>query len=298
MQVGINVMGLEAHFEGNVSGIVETAARADTAGIDYVFTSDHLGFSRTAHQSRRETHAFPFALEQDWFEPMCLLSAIASRTSRIRLSTSVLVAPLRPALLLAKQIATLDCLSGGRVTIGLGVGWQEDEYRATGMPFEGRFGDLEQQITALRALWASPPAAARGRSFSFEDFYSLPLPPQGRDLPVILGLGPSERNIARMAKHAQGWTVAPVDRPALRESLVQLRKLLGEQGRDPDAFVVHVGQASIRDLQGNWDRLALADKLAAAAAEGATAVTFMVTDFCRSPDEIPAFLDLAASLRG
>ena len=183
------------------------------------------------------------------------------------------------------------------MTIGLGVGWQEDEYLGAGMPFEGRFGDLEQQITAMRALWGSPPAAARGRSFAFEEFYSLPLPPQGRDLPVILGLGPTERNLSRMATLAQGWTVAPVDRPVLRESLVKLRNLLREQGRDPHDFEIHVGQAAIRDSRGKWDRAALLDSLSAAAAEGATAANFMVADFCKSPDQIPGFLELVVSLR-
>src|SRR5579872_3039132 len=153
MKVGINIMQVETLFGGDVGGSLEVIAKADRKGVDYVAISDHLGFNGQAHATRRVTSKFPFVLEQPWFEPLCFLSAAAALTQRIRLSTFVLIAPLRPALLLAKQLATLDVVSKGRVTIGLGVGWQEEEFRAAGMPFDKRFGHLEEMVKACRALW-------------------------------------------------------------------------------------------------------------------------------------------------
>jgi hypothetical protein len=189
MKVGLNVTGLEVFYGGDLTGVFDVISRADEKGVDIVYCSDHLGFSGAAHAARRASHGFPFELEQPWYEPTLFLSAAAFQTRRIRLSTFVLVAPLRPALLLAKQLATLDVLSGGRVTVALGVGWQADEYRAAGMCFEGRFGDLEDQVEAMRALWGAAPASGRGRRFSFEDFHSYPLPVQGQGLPMLFGLG-------------------------------------------------------------------------------------------------------------
>src|SRR5262245_44893046 len=130
-------MGSEA-LVGGAGGVLDMVALADRKGVDLIQISDHLGFSKAAHSARRVSHAFPFPLDQTWYEPIAFLSAAAAVTKRLRLSTYVMVASLRPPLLLAKQLATLDVISEGRVVIGLGVGWQEEEFRAAGMPFEGR----------------------------------------------------------------------------------------------------------------------------------------------------------------
>ena len=88
----------------------------------------------------------------------------------------MLIATVRPVALLAKQIATLDQLSDGRTAIGIGVGWQEAEYTATNMPFDARFGRMEDTVAACRELWTNAPATFKGRDFSFENYHCLPLP--------------------------------------------------------------------------------------------------------------------------
>jgi probable F420-dependent oxidoreductase len=297
MKLGLNLMASEALFGGDVSKVLEMVALADRKGVDQVSLSDHLGFNRSAHALRRETNKFPFVLEQPWYEPISFLSAAAALTTRVRLSTFVLIASLRPALLLAKQLATLDVISKGRVTIGLGVGWQEDEFRAAGMPFDGRFADLEDAIHAMRALWGPAPAKARGRNFSFEDFYSLPPPAQGAGLPILLGFKPTPRNLDRIARLAEGWAVDPAYRAIFKEKAEELRGLYRQHGRDPSQVELHVGQGAIRNSDGEIDWAAVRTGFNAAVADGATMVTLMVSDFCGKASEVEAFLDQAVSLK-
>lgn len=271
MRVGIDVFGAERFFDGAIRGALDLAVRADRAGVDLLTTSDHLGFTRQAHAERVRTHAFPFPLEQAWPEPLSVLSAVAAVTERIQLGAYVLVAPLRPAVLLAKQIATLDALSGGRARIGMGVGWQEDEYAAAGIPFRGRFGRLEETLAACRELWEAESPSFDGSGFAFDDFHSLPRPVQKR-VPVILGLGSSQRNFDRIARVGDGWAVTPADMPDLDAGVARLRQTFVDHGRDPGAAEVQVLlPVQVRD-DGAADFDAMADAARSAVAAGADTV--------------------------
>jgi probable F420-dependent oxidoreductase len=298
MKIGLNVMGSEALFGGDVGKVLEMIALADRKGVDQISISDHLGFNRTAHQVRRETRSFPFVLEQPWYEPISFLSAVAAVTRRVRLSTFVLIASLRPTLLLAKQLATLDVISKGRVSIGLGVGWQEEEFRAAGMAFEGRFGDLEDSVKAMRALWGEPPAKASGRAFAFEDFYSLPRPAQGASLPILFGFNPTTKNLDRIARLADGWALDPAYRSVFAERMEELRGLCRQHGRDASTLEVQLGQGSVRTASGAVDWTAVTAGARQCEAEGATTINLMVADFCRSAAEVEAFLDAAVAIKG
>ncbi|ALG85075.1 TIGR03619 family F420-dependent LLM class oxidoreductase [Gordonia phthalatica] len=271
MRCGIDVFGAERFYDGAVRGVLDLAIRADRAGVDLLTTSDHLGFARQAHADRIRTHAFPFPLEQAWPEPMSLLSAVAAVTERIDLGAYVLVAPLRPAVLLAKQIATLDVLSAGRARIGMGVGWQEAEYEAAGIPFRGRFGRLEEMLAACRELWEAEAPSFTGSGFAFDDFHSLPRPVQDR-VPAILGLGASQRNFDRIARVADGWAVTPADMPDLDASVKLLRQTFADHGRDPsDAEVQVLLPVSLRS-DGDVDLDAMRAEAESAAAAGVDTV--------------------------
>ena len=117
-----------------------------------------------------------------------MLAVLAGVTQRIRLSTGVVIAPLRSAVLLAKQLATLDVMSRGRVSIGLGVGWQKEEYDASGVPWEGRYTRLIEQLRVCRLLWSEAPASFRGETVSFEKIHAYPRPLQPGGVPIWLGL--------------------------------------------------------------------------------------------------------------
>src|SRR3954449_8285332 len=121
---------------GDWAGLLDLARTADDAGVDRLVVTDHvlMGRNTDAYAWGR----FPTAPDGPWLEPLTVLTAVASVTRRVRLATGILIAPLRPAALLAKTVATLDVLSGGRVDLGVGVGWQREEYEAEGLPFEQR----------------------------------------------------------------------------------------------------------------------------------------------------------------
>ncbi|MGW0045299.1 TIGR03619 family F420-dependent LLM class oxidoreductase [Rhodococcus sp. NPDC003348] len=296
LEVGLNILGAEALYGGRIQPVLDLAAHADRVGFDLISTGDHLGFNEAAHAERAAEHGFVFALDHPWYEPISLLSAVAAVTRRARLGASVLIATLRPPLLLAKQIATLDAISGGRVAIGMGVGWQEAEYAAAGVPFDARFGRMEETVAACRALWAPPPATFTGRDFAFEDFHSYPLPAQDR-VPVLFGFGPSRRNFERIARVADGWTVNPTDMAAFGESVALLRECFAEHGRDPDSARIQVSVTPVHDASGAVDLDATADRALQWHKAGATVAVFRPVAFGAAAEDVPDLLDRLVGLK-
>jgi probable F420-dependent oxidoreductase len=178
---------------------------------------------------------FPTGPDGAWLEPLTVLTAVAAVTSRVRLATGILIAPLRPAAVLAKTVATLDQLSGGRVDLGVGTGWQRAEYDAVGLDFDRRGTLLTETMTTCRALW-------EGR---VPDVYCEPRPVQTR-LPVWFSGTLHDRNVARIVELGDGWIPimgASVDE--IRAGAARLRDAFAAAGRDPAEFRV---QASARDL--------------------------------------------------
>jgi probable F420-dependent oxidoreductase len=238
--------------------LVDVARIAEDAGVDRIVVVDHVVMGR-----RTDAYAwgrFPVPPEAPWLEPLTVLTAMATVTSRIRLSTGILIAPLRPAALLAKQVATLDALSGGRVDLGVGVGWQKEEYDAQGLPFADRGLLLEETIAACRTLWTELPAAYQGKTISFEDTFCSPQPTQAR-LPVWFGGSLSERMLRRVVELGDGWipimgaTVDDVREGAARIAAATDRRIdiqarastvLGASGH-PDAAATIAGVPELID---------------------------------------------------
>ncbi|MFB2600350.1 TIGR03619 family F420-dependent LLM class oxidoreductase [Herbiconiux sp. P17] len=232
-------MGTARFGDRGFASVLESARVADELGIDLVVLPDHVVMHGAARDARE---GFPYPIDADWYDPLIALSAIAAVTRSCRLGMNALVAPLRPAVLLAKQLATLDAVSGGRVEATLGVGWQAEEYAAAERAFEGRFGMLEEQLAACRALWRGGPSAYHGTRIDFDDLYSQPLPPQGEQMPIFLALGLSDRNRERILRHGTGWAPAPMPIEQFRESVVAF-------GAAPDASQAS-GRSGRTDAQG------------------------------------------------
>ena len=145
-------------------------------------------------------------------DPLELLAFAAAATERLMLGTCVVVAPLHSPAILAKRAATVDVLSGGRMLLGLGIGWQREEYAAVGVPFTGRGQRLEECVAAMRALWAGGPASYQGRYVTFDRVHLTPSPTRGA-VPIVLG-GNSEPAVRRAGRLAEGWfpyTLGPAD---------------------------------------------------------------------------------------
>ena len=131
--------------------------------------------------------AFPAGAALPYPEPLTTLAAVASVTSRITLHTSTLIVPLRPAPLLAKACATVDVLSGGRLVLGAGAGWHEDEFNASGVPFAGRGDRMDDTLRACKALWRDAPASVSSPTVSFDGLHCEPRPVRPCGIPVWVG---------------------------------------------------------------------------------------------------------------
>lgn len=189
-------------FGDSWDALLDLARTADEAGVDRLVVTDHvlMGNNTDAYIWGR----FPTAPDAPWLEPLTCLSAIAGVTSRVRLATGIIIAPLRPAPVLAKTVATLDVLSGGRVDLGVGVGWQREEYDASGLDFAARGQLLDDTIGACRALWSQSPASYSSKSVSFADVYCSPRPVQ-RPLPVWFSGTFNARTRRRVVELGDGW---------------------------------------------------------------------------------------------
>jgi probable F420-dependent oxidoreductase len=169
-------------------------------------------------------------------DPLVALAGAASVTQRIRLGTGVLLVAQHEPILLAKQLATLDRLSGGRVELGVGFGWNRAEAEDHGVPFSQRRAVAAEHVACLRALWGPDPAEYRGTHVTLLPAYASPKPAQGAALPVLLGGGAGSSNREAVAAWADGWM--PIGGAGLGDALGALHEACERHGRDPGSVRV------------------------------------------------------------
>jgi probable F420-dependent oxidoreductase len=294
-KIAIGVYGLQRWFDGDFAPVIDVVRHADGAGIDQVSITDHVVMGE--HLENYPYGPFRDNLEAPWYEPVTALAAFAGVTKNIRLSMGILIAPLRPAVLLAKQLATLDVMSRGRVTIGLGIGWQREEYDASGLPWDTRYKQFDEQIEVCKLLWTQAPAAYNGQTVDFEKIYSYPRPVQAT-IPMWFGLKPTEKNFARIAKYGDGWI--PMDRqPEVIAAHAQtMRAAFVAAGRDPKNMEIRVGirpnPAPGKDRPDFDEAVATVPALIEA---GTTTFEFIVSAWCKTPDELAPFFRKLVALR-
>ncbi|MEK0098100.1 LLM class F420-dependent oxidoreductase [Streptomyces sp. A475] len=169
-------------------------------------------------------------------DPLETIAFLAGASSSLRFGTAMIVAPLHSPVVLAKRAATIDRHSDGRLMLGLGIGWQKEEYAAVGVPYRERGQRLEECVGAMRALWSGGPASYKGRHVSFEGLHSLPRP-AGGSVPVVLG-GNSDPAVRRAGRIGDGWfpyTITPGD---FARQAGLLREAARGQGRPEDAVEI------------------------------------------------------------
>ncbi|MCB0996762.1 MAG: LLM class F420-dependent oxidoreductase [Acidimicrobiales bacterium] len=178
-------------------------------------------------------------------DPLQLLAFVGAHTERLRLGTSVVVATQHPALILAKAVATLDVLSAGRVELGVGMGWQIEEYRAVNVPYEGKGRRLDETIDAMRACWSPNPLSYTGTTVSFERVRVDPKPAQPGGVPIVVG-GSSAAAARRTGARGDGWFPYVVSPAEVAEGIATIRETAEAAGRDPAAIDITV-------WPGSWD---------------------------------------------
>ncbi|MGH9187970.1 MAG: TIGR03619 family F420-dependent LLM class oxidoreductase [Acidimicrobiales bacterium] len=214
-------------------GAAALARAAEGAGFESLWTVEHpvVPFGYQSEYPYSRSGRMPGGEHTDIPDPLIWLSFVAAHTSRIRLATGILLLPLRAPAITAKEVATLDVLSGGRVTLGVGVGWLAEEFTAVGVPFERRGARLDAYIHALRALWAESEATVHSEFVSLERAVSRPKPARG-SVPIVIG-GHTQAAARRAGRLGDGFFPARGDLPHLFKVM---RRAATKAGRDPDTI--------------------------------------------------------------
>jgi probable F420-dependent oxidoreductase len=206
----------------------EAAARlgraAEAAGFDSLWVADHVVLPDPPMPER------PMAPDQRLLDPIVALTYLAAHTQRILLGTGVIILPQRQALVLAKQLASLDVLSSGRVVFGLGVGWCEPEMRSVGASFPDRGRIADEYLAAMRAVWTQPRPSFRGRFVSFEGVQAMPRPVQTPTPRIVVG-GRTAPAFRRAVTQGHGWYGFATDVPTTERFVGALRDAAKKHSR-------------------------------------------------------------------
>ena len=209
------------------------AIALEEIGFEHLLAYDHILGVEPPHAEWGGAYDYT----DQFLEPFVLFSHLASVTADLDFITGILVLPQRETVLVAKQAATLDVLSGGRFSLGAGVGWNEREYRNLGMAFENRGKRIDEQIDLLGELWGTELVDFEGEWHEIQRAGINPRPNDG-SIPLWLG-GSAEIVIERMARKADGWIAPTLPIPTFEEKIQTLHDSLDEAGRDPESFPIH-----------------------------------------------------------
>lgn len=211
VRLSVSLPTYAAEAPGDWNRVFDVARAADEAGIDRVVVSDHVVFGENLEAyGEPETGGVeggrqPTGPDGHWLEPLTVLTAVAARTSRVRLGTYILLAALRRPVVLAKQLATLDVLCHGRVDLGVGIGWQREEYEAAGLDFSARGRLLDHSLEVCQTLWREQRASFASPELRFEAIHSMPKPLQAGGVPIWVSGRCNERVARRLARFGSGW---------------------------------------------------------------------------------------------
>jgi probable F420-dependent oxidoreductase len=271
---------------GRMHEVTLLARGAEAAGVDSVIVPDHVVMGERT--DRYEWGPFPFPVEAPWLEPLTVLSAIAAATRTLRLATGILVAPLRPAVLLAKTAATLDVLSCGRLDLGVGVGWQREEFEAEGLDFEARGALLTDTLAACRVLWRDTPASFASKHVRFEKIWCEPKPIQPGGPKIWFSGTLNARNVERIVKLGDGWIpIMTATQADLASGVRLLKDALAKAGRDPSQLLVRGALDPVRGASKKPDLALTLEGAHALVAAGATDVQLPLLAFVRAPEQLP-----------
>jgi probable F420-dependent oxidoreductase len=214
--VKFGMFGINLGVCSTADAVARVAVAAERAGFDSLWTGEHVVLP--------DPHVPPSPVPPDFpfLDPAVALAFAAAHTSRILLATGVVILPQRNPLVLAKELASVDVLSGGRLVFGIGVGYLEPEFRALGVPFDRKGARTNEYIEAIRALWTEPSPAYAGRFVGFAGIQAMPRPLRRPYPPFVLG-GTSAPSLARAVRYGNGWYGFNLDRDQTRACLEGLR---------------------------------------------------------------------------
>ena len=225
----------------DVASVKEYVRGLEELGFDYLTTSDHVLLPDIPEGARDNLPGAGYTLDSAMREPFIFLAYVAALAEHLELVTSIIILPQRQTVLVAKQAAELDALSGGRLRLGVGVGRIEMEYEALGQDFHTRGKRMEEQITLLRQLWTQKSVDFHGR-WENVSLAGLNPPPIQRPIPIWMGGGVGrggivEPTLRRVARMADGWCPLPGgSQEMMNEAREYLMRCLEKEGKDPATF--------------------------------------------------------------
>ena len=254
--LSMHLVNFAAESPGRWPRLFDLAAAADRAGIGRLAVSDHVvcgeRLDRYADPARGGMAGGrqPTGPDGAWLEPLTVLAMVGARTERVRLCPMVLLAALRRPVVLAKTAATIDVLTGGRLDLGVGVGWQQEEYEAAGLDYHQRGRLLDHTLEVCKVLWTQPRASFSDQHLSFEGIHQMPKPTTG-EVPVWVSGTVHRRSMARLARYGSGWIPWGPDGLDIVSGIAAMRAAVEAQGRDPAGIEVMGALPIERDAGGS-----------------------------------------------
>lgn len=241
MRLGI-IPPYRAGVAADPEWVTRFARAAEHAGFESIYAVEHVVVP--AGHAERYPYAtsgrMPLTDDCPIPDPLDLLAFVGARTERIVLATGILVGPHHHPLVLAKRVATIDALTGGRMRLGVGVGWMREELEATGVDFSTRGRRLDELIDAMRVAWSDDEPTFAGEFFRFERAVCRPRPSRPGGVPIHVG-GHSAAAARRAGRRGDGFQPLGLDGDALGERLAEMRRAAVDAGRDPDAIELTLG---------------------------------------------------------
>jgi len=236
MEVGVIIPN--AGPKTSPENLVTVARWAEGLGYHSVWVTDHVILPERveAYYPYRSHGRWDYPPETKWLDPLLSLLWAGAAAPSLKLGTSIIVVPLRNPVLLAKQISTLDYLSGGRVILGAGAGWMEEEFDLVGAPFANRGRRAVEMIRLMRELWTGEPVDFQGEFWQISGCKMHPTPAQPT-IPVVWG-GHSDAALRRVAQVGDGWHPTQITLEQLGDGIKKLRQYCEQNNRDPDSVLV------------------------------------------------------------
>jgi probable F420-dependent oxidoreductase len=232
MKIGLLTVGIGRAARPSTLRIL--AENCERLGFGTLWSAEHVVLFDKYPDTKypySDDGAFGAPSTVDWTDPFIGLTYVAALTKRIRIATGICLVPEHNPLVLAKVIASVDYLSGGRFALGVGVGWSSEEFAALGIPFERRAQRTREYIDVMRKLWSEEKTSFAGEFVKFEGARSFPKPPQGANIPIIFG-GESGPALRRVADYGTGWFGFNLNPEQATVKVARLKELLHERKRE------------------------------------------------------------------
>ncbi len=241
MDIGISLPSVGP--AGEREFVLDVARAAEGLGFHSVWTTDHIAFPKvrtTEYPYQESTTELAFSPGMDWLDPIAVMGVVAGATERITIGTSVLVVPYRHPVVLAQELASLDRLSEGRIVLGVGSGWMDEEFAAVGVPKRERGPRTDESIDLMQRLWeATQPISFDGRFWRLDEVVLASHPHRPGGPPVMVG-GNTEPALRRAGRLGDGWLGMEVFVEQVAAKREILNRAAEEAGRDPAAITVSV----------------------------------------------------------